>query len=259
MSANNNSNKNNRTNDKLTQSSSDAANNGIDASEYWDRLPEESGKAWHAYQIYLYLGPTRSFRKVMTELDANYTYSKQLEKWSRQYSWVDRACAWDRHIDEERKREYIGAIKEMAQRQAQIGRKLQDKAREGLQKLDVSALKPADLVRLLDVGVKIERSSWEIKEKLSPLDPIWYSNAFNSKEEEEGDDDQYAFPCEITPEIEKKIMELEESIDRHTPLDTKFARGERPIPQDEETMSIALELFQLVTAQGRKERGEEID
>jgi hypothetical protein len=257
MSENNDSNTNNRTNDKQMQSSSDATNNGIDASEYWDRLPEESGKAWYAFQTYLYLGLTRSFRKVTTELDANYTYSKQLEKWSRQYSWVDRARAWDRHIDEERKREYIGAIKEMAQRQAKLGRELQDKAGEGLQKLDVSALKPADLIRLLDVGVKIERSSWEIKEKLSPLDPIWYSNAFNNSEEE--DDDKDEFPCEITPEIEKKIMDLEKSIDRHTPLDTKFVRGESYTPQDEETMSIALQLFQLVTAQCRKERGEEID
>ena len=251
-----NNNTNNHENDRLMQSSSDAANDSAEDSEYWDRLPEESSKAWFAFKTYLHLGPTRSLSKVRRELDKEYGYIKQLEKWSSHYSWVGRARAWDRHIDEARQKEYIGAIKEMAQRQAQLGRELQDKAQEGLQKLDVSALKPADLVKLLDVGAKIERSSWKIKEGLSPVNPVWYANFFNNSEEDDDRDGYIHF--EMTPEIEKKMEEIEESFNRHADPGATDA-GPWSTPRDMETSKLQCDLLKLIADQHQKECDEEVD
>jgi hypothetical protein len=250
---------NNFENDSIKESSSDAANDRTQGAEYWDRLPEEPGKAWFAFQTYLYLGPTRSLSKVVRELVAKRSYTKQLERWSRQYSWVDRAEAWDRHIDETRQKEYIGAIKEMAQRQAQLGRELQDKAREALQKLDVSTLKPAEVAKLLDLGVKIERSSWKIKEGLSPINPVWYAHLFNDNKDDDDDEKGHIY-FEPTPEIKNIIEQIEELIRRHEgPGVTDVDWREPYTPMDPEMIFLQNKLLQLIAEQQQKEFDDEVD
>jgi hypothetical protein len=56
----------------------------------------------------------------------------QLEKWSSVFHWVERAVAWDRHLDADAQRAQEAARRKMADRQLTEARAIQTKALERL-------------------------------------------------------------------------------------------------------------------------------
>ena len=61
--------------------------------EAWQQLPEEPGKVYHAFRLYLHAGAYRSLGSVASALGRDKKYVKQLEKWSSTYNWNARAAA----------------------------------------------------------------------------------------------------------------------------------------------------------------------
>ena len=70
----------------------------------WERMPDESTKAYAAFNTYLQLGPNRSLDEAYcaaTEKPQGSTrVSGQWRDWSSQFRWFARATAWDSHIAE---------------------------------------------------------------------------------------------------------------------------------------------------------------
>jgi hypothetical protein len=119
--------------------------------QLWDRQPAESGPAYAAFLAYRGLGPDRTLddayaarqaAKRGSEAGAPRTSPGQREgtqgapgcwgKWSVKHRWVDRAAAWDAHlekarqeaaIEEARKRATVSdaewEVRKLAQRQAE--------------------------------------------------------------------------------------------------------------------------------------------
>ena len=54
----------------------------------WDKQPEETIKAYEAFNTYLLLGPNRSLKQASASLGRNNSYKSWLEHWSRKYNWV---------------------------------------------------------------------------------------------------------------------------------------------------------------------------
>ncbi|MGB8312613.1 MAG: hypothetical protein WCE81_12245 [Halobacteriota archaeon] len=75
--------------------------------EAWQQLPEEPGKAYNAFCLYLHAGVYRSLRSVTSALGKDRGYVKQLEKWSSTYNWNARANAWDVRVGKLIERQYI--------------------------------------------------------------------------------------------------------------------------------------------------------
>lgn len=82
----------------------------------WDRLPGEGTRAYHAFLIYRDLGPARTLEEVYRVVQET-TKSKRsrgksptthasgrINGWSSSWNWVERARAWDRHVQDERDR-----------------------------------------------------------------------------------------------------------------------------------------------------------
>ena len=128
----------------------------------WERQENESTSAFYAFTIYRDLGHERSLRRVAERLasegdqgpvnatgagggptDGGFRLivrppgwgpddpaTKRLRKavpgkvnaWAKQWSWVDRARAWDEEIDRHVRAAFIDEIKRMARRQAQEAR-----------------------------------------------------------------------------------------------------------------------------------------
>ena len=84
--------------------------------EAWQQLPEESGKAYHTFRLYLQAGTRRSLRNLTSVLGKDEGYVKQLEKWSSMYNWNARAGAWDAHVDKLIERQYIESALTMVDR-----------------------------------------------------------------------------------------------------------------------------------------------
>jgi hypothetical protein len=129
------------------------------ASVPWEKQTGESARAFGAFRAYRDLGPCRSLRAAA---EAFYRRSsaavlRQLKTWSAAFGWVERANAWDRHLDAEARREQETARREMAQRHAQEARALQAKALERLRQLRPEEMGPADVLRFFVEAAKLER------------------------------------------------------------------------------------------------------
>jgi len=124
----------------------------------WSKLSNETSRQYEAFCIYRDMGIERSILKVAYEWSAGGHQSK-LKEWSSKYHWVERASAYDEHIDEIKRARNEEAIIEMSARHADYSLQIQEKAIEALKLVKPEELKPNDLIKWYDVAVKIERLS----------------------------------------------------------------------------------------------------
>jgi hypothetical protein len=147
----------------------------------WDRRSGESKQAFHSFGVYRDLGPTRSLAKAAKALGKA---EGTLEQQSTKYGWVERAEAWDFHVDRERQEARVEEERRSVTQQIQLGRLLRGTAavritgREAGARADgslveeVAALDPNDMnaqdvARLASEGVRIERTAMGLPTDLS--------------------------------------------------------------------------------------------
>jgi len=126
--------------------------------ENWDKQPGESQKAYAWFCRYRDYGMDRSMAKVLRKYIGK-TSSAVHSHWSARYDWVKRAEAYDGYLEKERRKEYEAYNLEMGKRHIQQARALQEKAMVRLQQLDPTEMTPTELLRFLDLGMKIEKDS----------------------------------------------------------------------------------------------------
>ncbi|WP_435059415.1 hypothetical protein [Streptomyces sp. bgisy060] len=128
-----------------------------DSAEAWERQSGESSAAWEAFACYRDLGLSRSIGKVAERLAKSRTL---IERWSTAHRWVLRAEAWDREQDRLWRAERHQAAREVARRHARLASAAQSKIVAQLQQLDPSRLSPSDVIRWLEVTIRIERQAY---------------------------------------------------------------------------------------------------
>ncbi|MER6010203.1 hypothetical protein [Streptomyces bluensis] len=128
-----------------------------DSAEAWERQPAESAAAWEAFACYRDLGLSRSIGKVAERLAKSRTL---IERWSTAHRWVLRAEAWDREQDRLWRAEQHQAARDVARRHARLASAAQSKIVAQLQQLDPSRLSPSDVIRWLEVTIRIERQAY---------------------------------------------------------------------------------------------------
>lgn len=129
----------------------------------WLRQPGEGAKAYEAFALYRDMGAGRSYALVAHELHKSKTL---IARWGSQFNWQARVKDFDAYIDNLWLKEHEKEVRDMAERQAQIGRALQNKGVEILQAFDLNAAVRqrkllgatwSDLLRLITEGAKLER------------------------------------------------------------------------------------------------------
>lgn len=125
----------------------------------WEQQPEETRRAYTAFCVFRDLGPRRTLAAAAAAYYQRTADSleRQVDKWSSAFRWVERAAAWDRHLDAEGRAAQEAARKEMAERHVREARGLQAKALERLRALRPEELSPADVLRYFVEAVKLER------------------------------------------------------------------------------------------------------
>lgn len=129
----------------------------------YDRQPDEGSKAWQAFVCYRDLGPDRSHVKVKASLGKRNLY--MIQRWSMLWSWRLRLAEWDREIDRRKTKTDFLEIEKMRRRHIQLATTLQGLGAVELNKLlaaaqaaSSSSVTPADLLKILETGVKMERA-----------------------------------------------------------------------------------------------------
>lgn len=98
----------------------------------------------------------RSLRKVAAMFGVNFrTISRQNEKWE----WVRRCEAYDAHVDRTIREANEAAIRKMNQEHAILAQQMIRKATRRLLQMPEEQISAAELVRMVDVAVKVERLS----------------------------------------------------------------------------------------------------
>lgn len=96
--------------DKFLQAASDKLKE-LEEKKPWDRIPEETNKAYTAFVIYLHFGTDRSLQKVADQLGKT---KRNIEKWSSKYKWAMRVDAYDKEqavfLAEERKKDHLNQL-----------------------------------------------------------------------------------------------------------------------------------------------------
>jgi hypothetical protein len=132
-------------------------------TEEWDRQPFESMRAYSYFCLYRDTDQLeRSVKKVAEKVGRSVRMMWDL---SSKWDWLNRAEAYDLHMQRLKLAAQEKARIEMAERQAREGTTLQNIAMGGVKNLldqtgqvrkDVE-ITPSVIARLLEVGVKIER------------------------------------------------------------------------------------------------------
>ena len=95
----------------------------------WEREDDETAKAFAAFSIYRDMPASeRSLEKVRRKLGKRRGYSGQLERWSSQYRWVQRARDYDMALDSARLQAQERERLQMGERQAKAAVTLQKAA-----------------------------------------------------------------------------------------------------------------------------------
>lgn len=143
----------------------------------WEKLPTENVNQYAqfaAYRDMAYKGGAeavdekgrvtynrrtekRSLRRLATEL--NLANSRPLELLSVKFDWQSRVEAYDIDLDRRARQAQEEAVIKMREDHALLGAQMIRKALSRLLKMPEEEISAGDLVRLADVGVKIERLS----------------------------------------------------------------------------------------------------
>lgn len=125
-------------------------------NEPWERLEEESAKAYEAFVVYRGLGLTRTCAKVAAAVGKSTTL---MRRWSSEYSWSVRAAAWDREQDREHLLEQRTARREAEKRNARLANVAFSAAAARLVQLanDPAQIKAGDVARLVEAAMKLEQ------------------------------------------------------------------------------------------------------
>jgi hypothetical protein len=147
-----------------------------DTTELWDQIGGETSRSFELFAHYRDGGLNRSLRNTAEAFNVS---TRLVEKMSSRHSWQKRVRAFDREQDRQRQLENRVAQHAMVERQARLGMLMQQKALDRLQALDSSKLKPTETMRLLDLGIKIERLSRGVPSEhvaVSDPDPVFDEN-----------------------------------------------------------------------------------
>lgn len=134
-----------------------------DPPKPWDRLRDETGKAFRAFCLYRDDFEGRTLEKVAKALSCS---QQNVARWAKVWDWAARSYAYDSYMDELNRAEQVRERRAMRRRQAEAGVLLQEVATEGLAELErrMARGQPLNLsvdqiCRLAEVGSRIERKA----------------------------------------------------------------------------------------------------
>jgi hypothetical protein len=126
----------------------------------YERQPGETVKAYAAFCVYRDLGAGRGLRDACRRFYGESVAKRgQIEQWSKQWKWVERAKAWDDELDRVNREAQAKARKEMGERHAKVAVALQEKAIQRLKSMKPEELSSSDLIRYFVEAAKLERLS----------------------------------------------------------------------------------------------------
>ncbi len=134
----------------------------IETAEFWERLPGETIAQYDKFCAYRDMkipGDMTSRRSIRTLSSMINSPKRYLDKLSSSLQWVARAEAYDMEMERKARAQNEASILKMRRDHAELASQMVKKAAKRLLLIPEEELSAADIVRMFDIGVKIERLS----------------------------------------------------------------------------------------------------
>lgn len=131
-------------------------------AEFWERLPGETVGQYDKFCAYRDMkipGDPSSRRSIRALSGTIGSPKRYLDKLSSSLQWVARADAYDIEMERKARAQNETAILKMRKDHAELASQMIKKAAKRLLLIPEEELSAADIVRMFDIGVKIERIS----------------------------------------------------------------------------------------------------
>lgn len=120
----------------------------------WDRQPGETPKMYDRFAEFRDMGRTRTLKRLAEKLNRSV---RTLQQYSHEYSWTDRAHAYDQHMDAQWRNALAENSRRMVQEHLKVGRALLSKVQQRLETMEPEDLSPQDCDRWLNTYSKLSR------------------------------------------------------------------------------------------------------
>lgn len=127
-----------------------------DTPDPWERQKGETEQAYYAFCLYRDQTIPRGYAAVISELGKSKTL---IHRWGSRWYWRERTRAYDRHLEDQVRREQVAATKAMARRQARDAQAYQavmiapveillKRMADPTRRAEIEALSTGDLIQL---------------------------------------------------------------------------------------------------------------
>jgi hypothetical protein len=121
------------------------------------KTDEESAKAFDAFCAYRDLGPARSIAAAVEESGGGAGRMRTWEGWSSRYRWVERAAAYDSHIDQVRLTASADNVAMAALKHATAASRRIEKGLERLAELKPEDMSVLEVRQYISDGIRLHR------------------------------------------------------------------------------------------------------
>lgn len=160
--------------------------------ELWEQLSNETGAEYEAFKCYLFLHPRdRSFSEAYRVFSSNPDAkgSGSFGEYAKRFGWIERARAYDSHLDRIRQSSVEEAVKEEAKRQGTETERLRNRMNEMFARGYEKVLEWFDNQSYTDLGAKdviaIMRLHMEAADKFGTVDPSGVDEETWTEEDDE--------------------------------------------------------------------------
>jgi hypothetical protein len=159
------------------------------SAEVWDRLSNESGRAYEAFKVFMYMSPAeRTVTAAWRSWSGNTKAARPspfFKEWAREYAWPERARAYDAHIEHIRRRGIEAAIEKEAEWQARQVEQVRNRYNELLARTYLEAIeymesgdfvqnmRPSDVINVMKVYFEATRHFGESLQQRENEMPDW--------------------------------------------------------------------------------------
>lgn len=129
----------------------------------WNMRPDESAKAYQAFEVYRDMGPDRSLERVGQLLGKS---TVTVERWSTANDWQARVRAFDEAAAAKASERALEDAATVRARQAQHAKAIQLRAMQKIAAMDPGDMSMSEATRAWQVGAENERKALGIPEKV---------------------------------------------------------------------------------------------
>lgn len=135
------------------------ADSRLSQTQPWERMPKEPSKAHDAFRAFRDLAPGERSAAAVGKLVR--MSEVQVRRYIGAWDWWERAAAWDDEVHRLEDEGKLATIAELADLQREVGALALKRARDALDVIKPEDIPPAALVRLLEFGMKMQRTAAE--------------------------------------------------------------------------------------------------